>query len=46
MIGGPGLDNGVWIRVVSIFKRLADVVKTVRSLERRVTAIENKREKG
>jgi UDP-3-O-[3-hydroxymyristoyl] glucosamine N-acyltransferase len=42
MIGGPGLDNGVWIRVVSIFKRLSDVVKTVRALERRVSDIEKK----
>src|SRR5678815_5248564 len=25
MIGGPGLDNGVWIRVVSVFKRLSDL---------------------
>jgi UDP-3-O-[3-hydroxymyristoyl] glucosamine N-acyltransferase len=41
-IGGPGLDNGVWIRVVSIFKRLSDVVKTVRALERRVSDIEKK----
>jgi UDP-3-O-[3-hydroxymyristoyl] glucosamine N-acyltransferase len=42
MIGGPGLDNLVWIRVVSVFKRLTDVVKTVRSLERRVGEIERK----
>jgi UDP-3-O-[3-hydroxymyristoyl] glucosamine N-acyltransferase len=42
MIGGPGLDNMVWIRVVSVFKRLADVVKTVRGLERRVTDLEGK----
>jgi UDP-3-O-[3-hydroxymyristoyl] glucosamine N-acyltransferase len=42
MVGGPGLDNGVWIRVVSIFKRLSDVVKTVRRLEGRVTEIEKK----
>jgi UDP-3-O-[3-hydroxymyristoyl] glucosamine N-acyltransferase len=42
MIGGPGLDNMVWIRVVSVFKRLADMVKTVRGLERRVTDLERK----
>lgn len=42
MIGGPGLDNMVWIRVVSIFKRLADVVKTVRGLEKRVGDLERK----
>lgn len=42
MIGGPGLDNMVWIRVVSVFKRLSDVVKTVRSLERRVGELEQK----
>ncbi len=40
MIGGPGLDNMVWLRVVSLFKRLADVVKTVRVLERRIGEIE------
>lgn len=42
MIGGPGLDNMVWIRVVSVFKRLADVVKTVRSLEKKVENLEKK----
>ena len=40
MIGGPGLDNMVWIRVVSVFKRLTDVVKTVRSLEKKVDKLE------
>lgn len=40
MVGGPGLDNMVWIRVVSVFKRLAEVVKTVRSLERKVERLE------
>ncbi|MFN0279934.1 MAG: UDP-3-O-(3-hydroxymyristoyl)glucosamine N-acyltransferase [Pyrinomonadaceae bacterium] len=40
MIGGPGLENMTWIRVVSIFKRLADVVKTVRVLEKKVTEME------
>lgn len=44
MIGGPGLDNLVWLRVVSVFKRLADVVKTVRILERKVAEIEKKGE--
>lgn len=43
MIGGPGLDNMVWIRVVSVFKRLADAVKTVRSLEKRVGELEKKK---
>lgn len=42
MIGGPGLDNMVWIRVVSVFKRLGDAVKTLRSLEKRVEKLENK----
>ena len=42
MIGGPGLDNMVWIRVVSVFKRLSDLVKTVRGLERRVSELENR----
>lgn len=44
MIGGPGLDNLVWLRVVSVFKRLSDVVKTVRTLERKVAEIEKKNE--
>ncbi len=42
MIGGPGLDNMTWIRVVSVFKRLADLVKTVRVLERKVNEMEKK----
>jgi UDP-3-O-[3-hydroxymyristoyl] glucosamine N-acyltransferase len=42
MIGGPGLDNMVWIRVVSVFKRLSDLVKTVRVLERKVGELEKK----
>ncbi len=42
MIGGPGLENMTWIRVVTIFKRLADVVKTVRVLERKVVELETK----
>ena len=42
MIGGPGLDNMVWIRVVSIFKRLGEMIKTVRGLERRVAELESK----
>lgn len=40
MIGGPGLDNSVWIRVVSTFKRLGETIKTVRSLEKRVGRLE------
>lgn len=42
MIGGPGLDNMVWIRLISIFKRLSEVVKTVRGLERKVDELEKK----
>lgn len=42
MIGGPGLDNMVWIRLVSIFKRLPEIVKVVRGLERRVADLENR----
>jgi UDP-3-O-[3-hydroxymyristoyl] glucosamine N-acyltransferase len=42
MIGGPGLDNLVWIRVVSVFKRLSEAVKTIRSLERRVGELEKR----
>ena len=40
MIGGPGLDNMTWIRVVSTFKRLAALVKTVRVLERKIADLE------
>lgn len=43
MIGGPGLDNMVWIRAVSALKRLAEALKTVRSLERKVADMEKKR---
>lgn len=42
MIGGPGLDNMTWIRVVTIFKRLSELVKTVRGLERKVRELEKK----
>lgn len=42
MIGGPGLDNMLWIRLVSVFKRLPELVKTVRSLERRVGDLDKK----
>ncbi|MEJ7624163.1 MAG: UDP-3-O-(3-hydroxymyristoyl)glucosamine N-acyltransferase [Pyrinomonadaceae bacterium] len=42
MIGGPGLDNSVWIRLVSTFKRLGETVKKVRSLEKRVDDLEKR----
>lgn len=44
MIGGPGLDNMVWIRVVSVFKRLSEMLKVVRGLERRVADLESKKD--
>jgi len=40
VIGGPGLDNSVWIRVVSMFKRLGETMKLVRSLEKRISRLE------
>src|SRR5436190_7759424 len=40
MVGGANLDNSVWIRVVMIFKRLSDLVKTVRSMERKLDVLE------
>lgn len=42
MIGGPNLDNGLWIRIVTLFKRLPDTMRKVRSLEKRVEELEDR----
>jgi len=42
VIGGPNLDNRLWIRVVRTFERLPEIVKTVRSLEKKVAELEEK----
>ena len=42
MIGGPNLDNGLWIRVVTIFKRLPETMRNIRALEKRVEKLERK----
>lgn len=46
MIGGPNLDNRTWIKVVRIFERLPELVKTVRGLDKRVSEIESRDKNG
>jgi UDP-3-O-[3-hydroxymyristoyl] glucosamine N-acyltransferase len=46
MVGGPNLDNGLWIRVVTIFKRLPETMRNIRSLEKRVEKLENQNDDG
>jgi UDP-3-O-[3-hydroxymyristoyl] glucosamine N-acyltransferase len=40
MVGGPNLDNSLWIRVVSALKRLPEAMRNIRSLEKRVEKLE------
>jgi UDP-3-O-[3-hydroxymyristoyl] glucosamine N-acyltransferase len=42
VIGGPNLDGRLWLKVIRIFERLPELVKTVRSLDKRVTDIESR----
>ncbi len=44
MIGGHGYDNRLWIRIVSALKRLPDLLRNFRSLERRVEELEKKKQ--
>jgi UDP-3-O-[3-hydroxymyristoyl] glucosamine N-acyltransferase len=37
--GSPGFDNRVWLRAVTIFQRLPELLKRLDRLEKRVTAI-------
>lgn len=38
--GGPNLEQSVWVKAVTIFRRLPDIVKLVRELDKRVTQLE------
>src|SRR4029079_7147249 len=42
MIGGPNLDNSLWIRVVMIMKRLPEAMRNIRSIEKRVEKLEQR----
>jgi UDP-3-O-[3-hydroxymyristoyl] glucosamine N-acyltransferase len=46
MIGGPNLDNRLWIRVVSALKRLPDTMRIIRSLEKRIERLERDETNG
>ena len=37
--GSPGFDNRIWLRAVTIFQRLPEMLKRLDRLEKRVTAI-------
>ena len=37
--GSPGFDNRIWLRAVSIFQRLPELLKRLDRLEKRLTAI-------
>jgi UDP-3-O-[3-hydroxymyristoyl] glucosamine N-acyltransferase len=38
--GSPGFENGVWLRAVSIFQRLPDLLKRINRMEKRLAALE------
>lgn len=38
--GGPNLDQPTWVKVVTIFRRLPEIVKLVRDLDKRVAKLE------
>lgn len=52
VIGGPSLDNKLWVKSAIIFRRLPEIVQTVRDMERRLrgleakTAVSDKRDEG
>jgi UDP-3-O-[3-hydroxymyristoyl] glucosamine N-acyltransferase len=37
--GSPGFDNRIWLRAVTIFQRLPELLKRLDRLERRVSAM-------
>jgi len=37
--GSPGFDNRIWLRAVTIFQRLPEILKRIDRLERRVSSI-------
>jgi UDP-3-O-[3-hydroxymyristoyl] glucosamine N-acyltransferase len=42
MSGSPAFDAREWLRVITAFPKLADMLKTLRNLEKRVAELENK----
>lgn len=46
MIGGPNLDNSLWIRVVSALKRLPEAMRNIRSFEKRLEKLERENNDG
>jgi UDP-3-O-[3-hydroxymyristoyl] glucosamine N-acyltransferase len=48
--GSPGFDNRIWLRAVTIFQRLPELLKRLDRLEKRVGAISpsenNSQDKG
>jgi len=38
--GIPGFDNKEWLRSTAAFRRLGEIVRTIRGLEKRVEKIE------
>ena len=38
--GSPGFDNRIWLRAVTIFQRLPELLKRLDRLEKRVTAMD------
>jgi UDP-3-O-[3-hydroxymyristoyl] glucosamine N-acyltransferase len=41
--GIPGFDNKDWLRSTAAFRRLGEIVRTIRGLEKRVDQIENRK---
>lgn len=44
--GIPGFDNKDWLRSTAVFRRLGEMTKTIRNLEKRLAAIEAEKENG
>jgi UDP-3-O-[3-hydroxymyristoyl] glucosamine N-acyltransferase len=37
--GSPGFDNRIWLRAVSIFQRLPELLKRIDRLEKRISSV-------
>lgn len=44
--GSPGFDNRVWLRAVTIFQRLPELLRRLDRLEKRVNALQDSEEKA
>jgi UDP-3-O-[3-hydroxymyristoyl] glucosamine N-acyltransferase len=44
--GIPGFDNKDWLRSTAAFRRLGEMTKTIRDLEKRLAALETGKENG